>query len=304
MSEKNLAIPIYLDVNTMLDLLASIDEGFSMVESIRAQYSGGSSSEISGSGGFGISNVLSVFKIDIRGAGKTSRMQDKTEERETTRYHTYGSLLNRLHEILEREGLLKEITDVVTLQAINPGDFVELRGRFVPNPLKDALQTLCRLLNMFFLFDKIGEPTANTQKQQSKEKKSEYKQMKSIGEVLDGLMKDIEPASVQTYIVELEYSDVRPRVLLSLYTDYLRDRAGYELPYGEFRVLGKVTRVVRDEDQIDLLKNSALSGVSEELLEGILDAVRDTGEQGIKIPELYTKVAAPALQIIPVSIYV
>ena len=96
MAENNYGIPIYLDSNTLLDLLASMEDGFSTASKIVTRDSDSKSTSIAGEGNFGISSVFNMFKIGFKGSGERRTNHESGEERQEDRYHTYGSLMNRL----------------------------------------------------------------------------------------------------------------------------------------------------------------------------------------------------------------
>lgn len=303
MESHDLAIPIYLDTNTLLDLLASIEGGFSIVERITTRSADSKATELSGEAGFGIANVLNLFKIDLKGSAAKTVGKQTGEERQTERYHTYGSLLNRLRSNLVESRLVKEIVDENSWNDIAASDFVEARGKFIPNPLSASLQTMNRLLGMISLFGGLDFTIRGKSPQQKREAQQQSRQFQDMRKFFEGVMKDLQHENIQTYVVELTTLP-NYRIVISLFTEYLRDRSGTELPYGEFRVLGKVIINIKEGESVDLLRGSALSGLSEEILSPLLNGFREAGEKGIKIPDLITKIEAPAIQVIPISVYV
>ncbi|HHT9124420.1 MAG TPA: DUF6414 family protein [Candidatus Brocadiia bacterium] len=304
MENRDLAIPLYLDTNTLLDLLASIEGGFSMVEKITTRSADSKTTELSGGTEFGIANVFNILKINLKGSGTKTKDQQLGEEREVQRYHTYGSLLNRLRTNLMEAELVKKIVDDKAWEKVNTSEFVEVRGKFVPNPLRVSLQIINRLLGMILPFRSFDLTSEGKAHQPQKKAKQEIQQIQNMQKIFEGIIKNFEHESIYTYLVELTALPGH-RTVVYLFTEYLRDRSNTELPYSEFRVLGKVVKKITEkDDSIDLLRGSALSGVSEEILSPLLDALRQVGEQGIKIPNLVTKVEAPAIQIIPIAVYV
>src|SRR5688572_25739360 len=129
-SAPDLAVPIYLDEPAMLDLLASIDDGFSTVERIKTTGAETGEREGSLSGDASSSGLLSgVFKIGFSGSGKMSRGQSEENVREGDRFHTPGSLLHRLRSLLLQQSLLSRLGNQPSDWAnIRPSDFVEFRG--------------------------------------------------------------------------------------------------------------------------------------------------------------------------------
>ena len=65
----NLIVPVYIDTNALLDVLASIEGGFSFVEKVTSHTSSSSEKDKSASAEtgteFGIPNVLSPLKIKL-----------------------------------------------------------------------------------------------------------------------------------------------------------------------------------------------------------------------------------------------
>lgn len=79
MKDTDLVIPIYLDVQALLDLLASIEDGFRMVETQTTRVTNSKTSGVSGEAGFGINNILSIFKMDLKASGKIDKGKEDEE---------------------------------------------------------------------------------------------------------------------------------------------------------------------------------------------------------------------------------
>ena len=145
----DLIAPIYVDANVLLDLLASIEGGFSVVEKVTTRLATTSSSDksisIQSGTEFGIPNVLSLLRINLGGSLTAKKGEETGKQTESERYHTYGSLLYRLRVHLDNEKVTKRLVGQESGDAIQPSDFVEVKGIFRPNPLADALQIIDRL---------------------------------------------------------------------------------------------------------------------------------------------------------------
>lgn len=301
MADSHLAIPIYLDINALLDLLASSTGGFSLVEKITTRTGASSGTEITGGTEFGIANVLSILKINLRGSAKRQKTTDTGAAHETERYHTYGSLLHQLRGTLEDAKVIRRPSSPEDWSTVRPSDFVEIRGRFIPNPLVASLKMLSQVLSMVKLVG--GLELTQKNHEQRKHDHGQSRQVDNMQKFFAGLMNDFESSTVQTFVIDAT-SPPDHRAVVSLFPEYLRDRSVTEIPDAEFAVLGKVVRNLKPGESINLLRGSALSGVSEQILEQLLDAFRSMGEQGLLIPKLVTKIEAPALQIVPVSVFV
>jgi hypothetical protein len=94
-----------------VDILASMESGFSTSNSVTTCYSNSKNrEEVSSYGEFGISS-LSYFSILFRGSARKENDARSSEETKSERKYTYGSLLNKLKTNLVQEKLLTEIKD-------------------------------------------------------------------------------------------------------------------------------------------------------------------------------------------------
>lgn len=334
MKNKHLGIPIYLDTKTLLDLLASMENGFSATETILTSSTDSASTKLSGKAGFGIKDVLSFFKMDLSASGEKTSEEGSNVISKGDRYHTYGSLMNRLSENLVEEDLIKTIEDEDSWKDLKESDFVELRGTFIPDTLSNSLKFLDNLLNVVPLIGNPNNINPLEEVQNNNENQwvpfpgldsldpnnplailnmfppqvnsnpienqtNEDLSFSSIKQLLKWLIDDLEREGVQTYCIEC--TDLPDhRAVTHLFKDYIRDNAGIELAYGEFKVIGKVVKKIED-GHIDLLKGTIV-GSSEELQHQLLELPEEMGD--LKMPDPITKIEAPALQIIPIAVYV
>lgn len=280
----------------MLDLLASLEDGFSIAEKITTRSLESKNSELSGNAEFGINSILNFIKLDFKGSGSRNKGQQSEQSHDTERYHTYGSLLNKLRRTLLDKGLLQTINSVEKWKTIKPAAFVEVKGKFLPNPVREPLETISKVFDFMFAINDIlglsknADPNIQTQ-------------MQNLRKVIEIMKKDFEHEKTKTFIVNVSES-YNFKIVLSLFADYIRDYSGRELPYGEFRILGKVVRTLEAGESIDLIRGSAMSGMMDDKLKILLDSFKELQTFGINTLPIQTKVNAPAAQIIPVAIYV
>lgn len=82
---EDLILPVYIDTNALLDLLASIEGGFSLVEKVTSRSSVSTQGERTVAAGagteFGIPNVLSLLKIKL-GGSFSSKKDDTVASKE------------------------------------------------------------------------------------------------------------------------------------------------------------------------------------------------------------------------------
>ncbi len=313
LGHHDLAIPTYIDTNSLLDLLASLEGGFSMVERLTTQGGTTRDNRIEASGEFGVANVLNLLKLNLRGSRTRATSEQSSAQVEQERYHTYGSLLYRLRGTLEDAGLIKRLSgEAGDWDAIGPSDFVELHGVFRPNPLAESLATVLRLLGIMRSVVTVpegggrakGEQRAAMQRQRA-EAQAQLKELDQVEKLLRGVLDDIESEHARLFVVEMGADGARSAVM-RLFYDFARDRSLDELAHGEFRFLGKVVRNLSSHggEAIDLLQGTGMGGVGDEMIETLLGGFRDAAQEGLRLPEIRTRVEAPALQVVPVGVYV
>jgi hypothetical protein len=285
-----------------LVLLASIEGGFSAVEKVTTRSSSTSGSEKSASaqGGteFGIPNVLSLLKINLDGSLALKKGQESGQQTETERYHTYGSLLFRLRSHLDDEKVIERLTDVNSWDAIHPSEFVEVKGVFHPNPLVDALQIFQRLIGLFNLFADIQLGS----KVERKKNQLDQKQTGQFEKFIKGILSDLEKGNIRIFVIDLVQLPMY-RAVVSLFSEYLRDPTMAEITHKEYRLLGKVVRkVAKDEEGIDLLRGTGMGGIGKQALDQIVTTFGQA--DGMNLPKVETAINGPALEIVPIAIFV
>jgi len=307
--KSNLVVPIYIDTNALLDLLASIEDGFSIVEKVTTRTITTASSDklISAEAGteFGIPNVLNLLKIKLGGSLSSKKQRETGEEKEAERYHTYGSLLYRLRAFLNDEKLIKRpYENSEVWETIEPSDFVEVHGVFRPNPLADSLERIDRLIGLFEIMSDFSPlPSGQSSGSQRKGSQGDKKQMRQFRQFLQGILTDIEKKNTRTFVIDATGPNRFSTVVL-LFTDYLRDQTMAEIGYKEYRLLGKVVRKIEQdsEETIDLLRGTGLGGVGREALEQLWNAFNQMGQ--MNLPQVKSEISGPALEVVPIAIFI
>lgn len=310
----DLIVAPYIDRAVLLDVLASIEGGFSMVERVTASSSDSRNRTTAVNGEAGASGVLSLLKLNLKASRSAGASTTSGETQETDRYHTFGSMLHRLRNLLGDEGLVKSYAGGgVGWDDLQPSDFVELRGVFRPNPLSQSIATVLRLLSIFRITITVPDkPQGNVSRDQKDRINAErqaaqdqLKELEQIEQLLLGVASDIEQDGSKLFIVELA-GERDEKAVVRLFDEYVRDPTFAELAHGEFRLLGKLVRNLGpgDDERIDLLEGSGMAGLGDEALESLLGGFRDAGSGGLKLPDIETSLGAPALQVVPIAVYV
>jgi hypothetical protein len=93
------------------------------------------------------------------------------------------------------------------------------------------------------------------------------------------------------------------KAVLSLFIEYLRDPTMTEIAHKEYRVLGKVVRKIAEseENAIHLLRGTGLGGIGKQALEQMAAMMQI---QGMNLPKIETEIKGPALEVVPMAIFV
>ncbi len=130
-------------------------------------------------------------------------------------------------------------------------------------------------------------------------------QLDRIRKAMEGIRDDMTRGDIYDFVIEFSGAPGY-QIVTSLLGAYLRDQSMTEILDAEFWLLGKVAKLVSSssKDSINLLRRSTLRGLNEEMIQQMFAAFKNIGERVLQIPELKTKVGGPAMQIIPIAIYV
>lgn len=288
-----LIVPIYINEKIVLDMLAIMEDGFSMVSQVNyTEHKENNATQKIDAGVSTSATILSkLLKIDI--SGELSQAGNKGEDESVVKekVHTNVSLLSKFRGFLVEQKMLKSDFDFSKMQV---GDFIEVEGELQKNPLisyMDIFIDLFRMADIFTDKPQLGNKTrVNTQKQKENEI---IKQIMSFADELK-----------HSGTIDFILSDSKGTAVLSAQEQYLANDNISEIIGGHFKVLGKVISICKeDTENIDLLRKTSLSILSEELLNEMFSGFKTSDMKQFNLPELKTKINAPAVIVIPVAIY-
>lgn len=284
--DKNkLTIPIYLNTKIVFDMLATIEGGFSEVKNIqtsRSRYK-----EENAEANIGTSNLFALLSVGIRGNSRNNNSAGETVTEEKT--HTTVSLFQNLKSQLEDEKLIKR--DIKTIEI---GDFVELQGILKTNPLIDMLSGLKELMALANLF---SDNKSNSNKTKTQKLMSDNK----FNTQIDGLINGLQADGKKDIVCEANNLSV----ILPTDENYFLSSNMSEITDGNYKILGKVVKLCKEEGEISLLRNTVFSKLQLDRMKEFQDLFNDpslsqfVGEGGIT-----TVVKAPVIMLIPIAIYI
>lgn len=290
---NSLIIPIYINEKIVLDMLAILEDGFSKVSQVNyAENLENKKDQNMGISGGTTATLLSrLLKIDITAGASHESSSEVSNTISKEKIHTNVSLLSKFRGFLENEEILKKD---FTVEDINIGDFIELEGELEKNPLINCLEIIKDVLR---LSDTLTDKPKLGERNKEKGKKQEDSTMLKQIEAITG---DLKHSGTIDFIL----TDSACTAVLSAQEQYLANDNISEILGGRFKVLGKVISICRnEEDSIDLLRKTTLSVFPENMLDELVSGFRSEEIEQFHFPEMVTKIAGPAVMIIPVAIY-
>ena len=288
-----LIVPVYINEKIVLDMLAIMEDGFSMVSQVNysEQKESNSAQKLSGGASTSATLLSKLLKINLSGELSHEGASGENTNITTERVHTNVSLLSKFRSFLIDQKILKQDYDISEIEI---GSFIEVEGELQKNPLINYMELfldIFRLAEIFADKPQLGNKTqAKNQKQQDNET---VKQIKSFTAEL-----------MHSGTIDFILSSAKGTVVLSAQEQYLSNDNISEILGGRFKVLGKVIAICRDENEsIDLLRKTTLSILPQNTLEELFSGLQGESIQGFNLHELVTEIAGPAMIVIPVAIY-
>ena len=139
---NRLIIPIYLNEKTVLDMLATVEDGFSMVSEVRSSNQNSSSVEGKISGGLSSNDLISkLLRIKVEAKAGMQKGNNLKSETKSERVHTSVSLLSKFRSQLIANRLISSTSNQsMDFTKLRTGDFVEVEGELRKNPIIELVE--------------------------------------------------------------------------------------------------------------------------------------------------------------------
>lgn len=288
-----LIVPVYINEKIVLDMLAIMEDGFSMVSQVNycEQKESNSAQKVGAEVSTSATLLSKLLKINLSGelsyAGSTGENKNVTTEK----VHTNVSLLSKFRSFLIDRKFLKQDYDISEIEI---GDFIEVEGELQKNPLINYMELLLDVISLAEIF--ADKPQLGNKTQAKNQKQQENETVKQIKSFTAELM--------HSGTIDFILSGANGTAVLSAQEQYLSNDNISEILGGRFKVLGKVIAICRSEDEsVNLLRKTTLSILPKTLLEELFSGLQGEGMQAFNLPELVTEIAGPAMIVIPVAIY-
>lgn len=295
--KEKLVIPIYLNEKTVLDMLAIIEDGFSMVSEVSISNQNNSTSDIKINGGFSSSEILSkLLKIQIGSEYKKEEGKSEDSKIKLEKVHTNVSLLSKFRsELIKNKILSCAATEKLDISKIKSGDFIEIEGKLQKNPMIDLFEKFLDVLSMCKIFS--VEPEPRFKKGGSNQKS----QSNNMSNQIQSFLNELKQSGTIDFILENPHGTL----VLSTQEQYLSNDNISEIIGGQFKVLGKVIKICEGEtESINLLRKTSLYLLDKDTLDGVLAFFNSDELKKFNLPEVKIEIKGPSAIIIPIAIYV
>lgn len=302
MIAKDICIPVYLDSSLVFDIMAILEDGLTLksLQTINTQNE--KSNAVSGELGIPVNNLFGLFNLNfgIKGEHKNSKLFGQNTTFEKT--YTTASLFNKLrNHLLKNELINPGIISIESLNKFKSGDFIETEIKIKKNPIIETFQTMNKLINLVKVFS--DEATVKSNPGGGKKQKfiRNDNDMEKILPMIDTILTDVQSNG---YIDLIGITDSSVRFVLSTIKNCFINSDSDEILDGNYRVLGKIVKVVKNSDQINLLRKTSFNAMQEQIIEQLGNSLASTQENGLSLPKLETVINSPAVLIKPIAIYI
>jgi len=309
--KPELNVFLYMDDRALLDLVAIIEDGLALerkstfVESTETAKDGSLAAKA-------VARFWPIAGLSAEGGWGKRRKEGASGETELVTNHTLGSLFEHLRRELVDRGQLKDLSKGSDPPPdLGPSDFVVFSGVFQVNPFLSAMRNMKRFLDLIgtfpagYLATENQDQHAHKNPQKSKgsmKVSTPQKEQQQLHRVLESMTEDFE----RTGMVDVLVTCTQPsgwRTVVPLLTQKLRDPSFSELLEGEYRVLGKVAKVARRGEEIDLMKRSALGFFNPDFLKSMFEGLSPDKMGPVKMEQPIPAVQGPAMMVIPIAVY-
>ncbi|QBD85290.1 hypothetical protein EQG73_08785 [Clostridium tetani] len=308
----DILMPIYANKDLILDLYSIIIDGYLESVSIKCVKDKSDNFRIQNGG----KNVESNdSKEAYTSKDKISIVEDKCidkyrdfsgtiddrnsirDEISVKRIYTNFHILNKLKDVMVEENMLKYIKKgEISSENIIHGEYIEVDGYISP------ISPITEINTMIDIIETYDDKELN-KLLKNKQDREIFMDYSIILKHLKNLNKQLSAHNTTNMIIDCEYS----KVVLNINTNNFSDKNVYmyDNVHCDCKILCKVIRVVDENEHIDLLCKTCMSSYYNELFKSIgtnLDILR---ENSIIVPNnITTEIKGPAIQAIPIAIYV
>lgn len=319
---RSLVHSIYLDHEMLISFLAVYTDGVVLEQEVHTTAESGGEAKAKVTAGIK-AKLLGLFGAEVSASLEGTATGNQSTVLQARRQFTYAALVNDLRELLAADGRLKPVFSPKQIEPQLIGQFVEVTGTLVGNPLEQLLRFYERVIpyveepkqrwqaRLKAWWDRTRgrrarrQPIYITHRQVRR-----YVRRRNPREIssLSVIRSELDSAQVRDHVLipddagrhpENPEHDGRFTVVLTLSRDYLSQTSEDQLANGTFTVLGKVTSVVLDgEEPLNLARRATIGLIGDDAVDALLTAYPVPHRESLN-----PLVEGPAIQILPVAIF-
>ena len=250
--------------------------------------------EVSGGAQVGLKGILG-----IQAAGQESQQGEKSESTTQQIDQTPTSLFAGLRKELQNYDIIRTISC-----DIGPGDFVEFESTLGMSSAVELLTVMSVFLPLIETMptqESRGDTQDRRGNTQNRKGNIQKKQSAEMVKLISSLLTAVTAGESQDLVAKVDGF----HVVLTTERKFFIDPTMNDVIDGMFHVFGKVTRVIPEDstDRINLLRKSPMGKLMKslpQLSETILSIEELGGGEG----GVSTEIPGPAIQVIPIAIFV
>ena len=317
--------PLYLDVAMMTNFLAYLDGGVVMREESTQKEAGTKERVFKGRAGLS-ARLPWALTAEVSSEGSGQRRDEVSLESKFARQHTAASLFNSLYEYLTDDGKVTVIDNGKQLAELRTGQLVEFSGEYLGNPLEEILGFFGAIYPYVSEQYKAQSEAASQAAAQARKsqrsgnpaKRSQNQETSDVGAVLAEAARQAEAAQndfgiqimlrMADDIKQVPVHDLLFRVspdlqaVVTVSSEYYSQETNEYLRAGEFKVIGKATKIVKGDDVLNLTRRTVLGAASASTAQNLVADIGSSGELKLDVSDPI--VAAPAVQVLPMAIFI
>ncbi|MEO2077123.1 MAG: hypothetical protein ABGX20_17275 [Bacillus sp. (in: firmicutes)] len=278
MENRQLSIPIYLNHKIVFDLMAILEQGFSKIRQID------------------ISNT----HTNIQESNENLSFLGLVTNNESTseKVYTPSSLFSKLRDELIERKFLKFIDESFEIEELRSGDFVEFSALLRKNPLIETFEGFIELMEVGLLFESFSKPD----NQKSKGKSPTATQLVEMKK----FMSKINTSNTLDLLGTISHNEEAIQAVVPVENVFFNNKTPADLIDGRFTVVGKTIKSIHNssEESINLLRGTSLGLLPTEHRNQFVYQLSQLTTMGLEFPKIFTEVKGPAIQIVPVAIFI
>lgn len=302
MQQIPLIHPIYLDVPMLVSFAAAVQGGLSLASEVTEEKKRAASGSGSLSAEFNLSNLFkSLFDAGVKASMEGTSSNETQLVRKESRSYTEASIAIILyHQLKTQKGSILEVANITDIANLPIGALVEVPGIIEKNTI-DSIIDYAAAIDILSRMGEDQAPVGNAQTKGKGFSPAPKKQKSDVARVAEYLDQDRKRTPISNVLLRTK-EPAELDVVISLRTANLRDLTLSELHKNNVRVVGKVTRVIPEGEEMVSFENYGMAMIDREVLSTVFAGIADAEGFAGELSDFVVK--GPAIQILPLMIFV